>query len=187
MRSGGASRSPTRRRSSHGTRILPSVRRTTTRSRSAPRKRPDTTTGSRAGYSGTRRATTPSRLWSRDHRVISCCRCGVRPCAPSFRRGSVELCLLIGGKNCADLRGLLGLKIGHLRAGSVVDRPRRLRGLAQLQLLRDILVADRLDLRLLGVGKSDVLEQHPAHSAATAGLALTLLCRVRAPWFRDSK
>ncbi len=60
-------RSPTPPRSSPGIRISHLVGRDIPRPRSGHRKKPVTTTGSRAGYSGTRRATTRSRLSSRGH------------------------------------------------------------------------------------------------------------------------
>src|SRR6202022_3504057 len=82
-----------------------------------------------------------------------------------------------------DLGGLLLLKIHDLAVGSFVSRfPSRLSRFAKLHLLRQVLLADRLDLRLLCVRQGDVLEERSPHSAATTHFALTLwlglsLCR----------
>src|SRR2546430_1939525 len=181
MRSPARSRSRMRRRSSPGTRTSRSARRTTTQRRFGPRKRPDTTTGSRAGSSGTRRATTRLRLSSRSLRELAAAVLASGESLFHLSKILVEDSLLIGGENRADLDGLLVLKIHHLGASRLVRRTADSLGLlAQFHLLRHVLLTNRLDLRLLGLRQSDVFEQHSAHSAATARFALTLLRRLGA-------
>src|ERR1700693_1915762 len=165
-----------RPRSFPGTRISRSARHTTTPLRFARKKRPDTTRGSRAGYSGTRRATTRSQLWSRDLSWSLAASLAARfhP-IPHLFQIAVKDFLLVGGKYRADVSGLLLLQIHHFGHGSLVRRATGgLSRFAKLHLLRHVLLADGLDLILLCVRQGDVLEEHSAHSTATAHFALTL-------------
>src|SRR5450756_1672964 len=92
----------------------------------ALRKRPDMTTGSRAGYSGTRRATTRSRPWSRNRsRGLAASVAALTHPRLHVSQVLVERCLLVGGEDCADLSGLLGLNVHHLGAGRLVRRTTR--------------------------------------------------------------
>src|SRR5665647_50380 len=94
------------------------------RRRFEPRRRPDTTTGSRAGSSGTRRATTRSRPWSRSHSGSLAAAVAATVHARLHYLGEilVERRLLIGGEGRANLGGLLVLEIHHLGAGRLVRR-----------------------------------------------------------------
>src|SRR5689334_13224423 len=111
------------RRSSRGTRISRWDRRTITLSTFARRKRLDTTTGSRAGYSGTRRAITLSRRWSRNHSG------NLATAVATFgharlHRGDVlvEDRLLIRGQDRANLVSLLLLQVHHFGTGRFIRR-----------------------------------------------------------------
>src|ERR1700680_729240 len=131
------------------------------------RRRPDTTTGSRAGYSGTRRATTRWRPWSRGRswRLAAAVAASVHA---RLHLGQilVELSLLICSGVRADFSRLPALKIHHFGAGRLIRwTTSSLSRFAKLQLLRRVLLADGFDLGLLRVRQVDVLEKHSAHSA----------------------
>src|SRR2546423_179616 len=123
MRSIAPNRWPMLRASSLGIRTSRSARPTITLSRFARRKRPDTTTGSRAGYSGTRRAITLSRRWSRDPNRNLAGAVATFGHARLHRSDVlVEDRLLICGQNRANLVGLLLLQVHHPGTGRVIRR-----------------------------------------------------------------
>src|SRR5256714_12491409 len=143
------------RGSSPGIRTSPLVHRTTTPTTCARRKRPDTTTGSRAGYSGTRRAITQSRRWSRNpSRNLAA---AVAPFGHARLHRSdvlVESHLLIRGQNGADIVALLLLQIHHLGTCGFIGRSTaRLDWFPQRYLLGHGHLPYRLDLFTLRVSR----------------------------------